>query len=269
MSDRISILIADDNIDFGNLLSEYLDREEDLSVAGVARDGLQTLEMAASLEPDIVLLDVVMPNLDGIGVLEHLVGSAPEKKPLFIMLSAIGQENFIQRAINLGAEYYLVKPFDVEVLVSRIRQIYAEKRKNCYSGNRKVIKGITPVKAVEVSENDLAKGITAVIREIGIPAHISGYQYIREAILQTINVPNVFVSVTKLLYPAVAAKYKTTPQKVERAIRNAIEVAWTKKDVNLANAQIEQVFGSIKGKPTNSEFIAATVDWIKIKYNLK
>jgi len=124
MKEKISILIADDNMEFVELLKEYMEQYEDLDVVGTAKDGLQAIEMIKSLKPDVVVLDIIMPNIDGIGVLEKLETHKMERKPIFIMLSAIGQDMFIQKAVSLGAEYYIIKPFDVEVLVTRIRQLY-------------------------------------------------------------------------------------------------------------------------------------------------
>ncbi|MCR4436597.1 MAG: sporulation transcription factor Spo0A [Clostridiales bacterium] len=270
MSDIIKVLIADDNLEFGDLLCEYLKREEDLNIVGVARDGIQTLEMIASQEPDVVILDVVMPNLDGIGVLENISRQKPREKPLFIMLSAIGQDIFVQRAISLGAEYYLVKPFDADVLISRIRQIYREKNLSPFSSSKPF--STTASKNYsnpETGVNSLEMEVTNIMHDIGIPPHISGYQYIREAILQSLNNPNVFTSITKFLYPAVASKFNSTPQKVERAIRNAIETTWSKGNA----ASIDSLFGYTinynRGKPTNSEFIAMIVDQIKIAHGGK
>lgn len=265
MKERISILIADDNIEFGDLLNDYINQEGDLHVVGIARDGLNALEMIKTLEPDIVILDIIMPNLDGIGVLEKISQMQISKKPLFLMLSAVGQDIFIQRAIVLGAEYYIVKPFDVEVLFCRVRQLYKEKRMYAHSQNisfskidQSNVKRAEPVRNLELE-------ITNMMHEVGIPPHMSGYQYIREAILQTVNNANVFSSITRVLYPRVAERFGTTPQKVERAIRNAIESAWSRGNPDSIDSLFGYTISYSKGKPTNSEFIAMMADKVRVE----
>ncbi|MCX8128694.1 MAG: sporulation transcription factor Spo0A [Clostridia bacterium] len=269
MKDEISVLIADDNIDFGNLLNEYMQREEDIRVVGVARDGLQAYDMITTLKPDVVVLDIIMPNLDGIGVLEKI--SLPQSKsykPVIIMLSAIGQDMFIQKAIALGAEYYVVKPFDVDILVSRIRQVYKEKHTVYFTQNT-LLKNPALKGAGGEPGNNLEAEVTNLMRDVGISPHMTGYQYIREAIIQSVNNSKAFTSVTKVLYPSVAMKFSSTPQKVERAIRNAIETAWSKGN----NDSMDSLFGYTvnydRGKPTNSEFIAMMADKVRISIGLK
>lgn len=264
MKERISVLIADDNIEFGDLLNDYINQEGDLHVVGIARDGLNALEMIKKLEPDVVILDIIMPNLDGIGVLEKITQVQLNKKPLFLMLSAVGQDIFIQKAITLGAEYYMVKPFDVEVLVSRVRQLYKEKR--IYANNQIIafskFDQSTALRPEPVRNLELE--VTNLMHEVGIPTHMSGYQYIREAILQTVNNAKVFNSITKVLYPKVAERFGTTPQKVERAIRNAIESAWSRGNPDSIDSLFGYTINYSKGKPTNSEFIAMMADKVRV-----
>lgn len=266
MEDRISVLIADDNIEFGDLLHEYMSRHEDIKVVGVARDGLQAVEMVKLLVPDIVILDIIMPNLDGIGVLEKVSKMKFESKPMFIVLSAIGQDVFIQKAISLGAEYYIIKPFDADILISRIRQIYNEKdtthftHKKTFSKNSSLwdIKPASPAKSLELE-------VTRLLRLVGIPPHMSGYQYLREAIVQTLkNTSKTHHSVTKVIYPAVAERFNTTPQKVERAIRNAIESTWQRGNPQAFETLYGCQVGSNRGKPTNSQFIAMASDRLRM-----
>ncbi|MCX7708271.1 MAG: sporulation transcription factor Spo0A [Clostridia bacterium] len=258
MKDEISVLITDDNVEFGDLLKEKFSQEYDMHVVGVARDGVQAIEMIRASMPDIVVLDIIMPNLDGIGVLEKISELKLEKKPTFIMLSAIGQDLFIQKAIVLGAEYYIVKPFDVDLLISRVRQAYKEKVRDY----RKRV--TSPVVKPPRMAFDLEVEVTNMMREVGIPAHMSGYQYIREAIIQAVNNEDVFSSITKVLYPAVAKKFNTTPQKVERAIRNAIENAWTRGNPDSIDSLFGYASNFNKGKPTNSEFIAMMSDKMRL-----
>jgi two-component system, response regulator, stage 0 sporulation protein A len=270
MKSEISVLIADDNIEFGNLLHEYMSREQDLHVAGVARDGIQAFEMITSLKPDIVILDIIMPNLDGIGVLEKVTSEAGIHRPLFIMLSAIGQDMFIQKAIALGAEYYIVKPFDVDILISRVRQVYKEKYMTSFTQNKIFKDTVKQQESLKPEPgHNLEVEITNLMHEVGIPPHMTGYQYIREAITQTVNNSKTFTSITKVLYPEVAKRFSSTPQKVERAIRNSIESAWIRGN----RSSIDSIFGySInyeRGKPTNSEFIAMMADKVRINLGIK
>ncbi len=269
MKNEISVLIADDNFEFGDLLKDYMSQVDDIQIVGVARDGLQAMDMIASLKPDVVILDVIMPNLDGIGVLEKMSQVQSNRKPLFIMLSAIGQDIFIQQAISLGAEYYIVKPFDVDVLVSRIRQLYKEKRLSSILDSKTFVRN-TPPGNFRPNEqiHDLEIQVTNLMRDVGIPPHMAGYQYMREAIIQTINNSKVFSSITKVLYPAVAEKYGSTPQKVERAIRNAIESAWSRGNPDSIDSLFGYTINYSKGKPTNSEFIAMMADKVRISMGL-
>ncbi len=267
--DEITILIADDNVEFGDLLNEQISKEEDIKVLGVARDGLKAVEMIKQLSPDIVILDIIMPNLDGIGVLERMQSLQLAHKPLFIMLSAIGQDIFVQRAIILGAEYYIVKPFDIDILVSRIRQIHNDNNKNSNLYGRMFTKSVQQTVKPNTKTVDLELEVTNLLHDVGIPPHMAGYQYLREAILQAVNNSKIFSSVTKVLYPEVATKFSSTPQKVERAIRNAIESAWTRGNQDSIDSMFGYTFNYSKGKPTNSEFIAMMADKLRILVGMK
>ena len=268
MKEKTTILIADDNEDFARTLVNYLEREEDMEVIGIAKNGKEACDMVANTAPDVLLLDVIMPYLDGIGVLEYINSSNMPKKPMCIMLSAVGQAKITQTAIALGAEYYVVKPFDIEVLIKRIREMKNYKpttAQNCYS-NREV-----RIPYIDISENNkkdeevLEALVTNIIHELGVPAHIKGYQYLREAIIMVIKDIDIINQITKQLYPEIAQKYKTTPSRVERAIRHAIEVAWARGE----QATVESIFGytisAAKGKPTNSEFIAMIADKLRLE----
>lgn len=268
MKGEITVLIADDNIEFADLLKDYMDQYEDIEVAGVARDGLQVLEMIVSLKPDVVVLDIIMPNLDGLGVLEKLSTMQMDRKPMYIMLSAIGQDVFVQRAVALGAEYYIIKPFDVEVLVTRIRQLYKEKYMTAFT-TKPVARNSELINANIDRTYDIEVEVTNLMHEVGIPPHMAGYQYLREAIIQTVKNSKVFSSITKTLYPAVAKKYNTTPQKVERAIRNAIESAWARGNLDTIDSLFGYTINYSKGKPTNSECIAMMADKIRITMGIR
>lgn len=268
MKERITVLIADDNKEFANTLVDHLEQEENMEVIGVAKDGEEAYEMIKNTQPDIVLLDVIMPHLDGLGVLEKIGNSNITKKPTVIMISAVGQDKITQKAINLGAEYYVVKPFDIEILIQRMNEI-----KYYQPGQAKTTFINKEIRApyIEISNTDkknegaLEALVTNVIHEVGVPAHIKGYQYLREAIMMVIGDIEMINQITKLLYPEIAQKYHTTPSRVERAIRHAIEVAWSRGQ----NETVESIFGytisASKGKPTNSEFIAMIADKLRLE----
>ncbi|MCX7749950.1 MAG: sporulation transcription factor Spo0A [Clostridia bacterium] len=268
MKEEISVLIVDDNVEFGDLLNEYINQTEGINVIGKARDGLQAIEMIQLLKPDVVILDVVMPNLDGIGVLEKVNSMQLAKKPLFIMLSAIGQDLFVQQAIALGAEYYIVKPFDIDVLISRIRQIYRERLTTSFTDSKLITRSSQQKPKTQGVSYNLEVEVTGLMRDIGIPPNMAGYQYIREAIILTINNAKLFSSITKVLYPEVAKKFNTTPQKVERSIRSAIESAWNRGNADSIDALFGYTINYSRGKPTNSEFIAMMADRIRINLGI-
>lgn len=267
MKEKITILIADDNQDFSRTLSTYLESQEDMEVIGMAKDGNEAVEMIKNAIPDVVLLDVIMPHLDGLGVLENINEIKNDNKPMCIMLSAVGQDKITQQAINLGAEYYVVKPFDIELLIKRIRELKFYKP----SGNNNFISREIKAQYIEIPENsekseeNLEALVTNLIHEVGVPAHIKGYQYLREAIMMVVKDIDVINQITKSLYPQIAHKYHTTPSRVERAIRHAIEVAWGRGQ----QEAVENIFGytisAAKGKPTNSEFIAMIADKLRLE----
>ena len=271
MREKITVLIADDNQEFSTTLATYLKNQEDMVVVGRAKDGNEALDMVSSLMPDVLLLDVIMPHLDGIGVLEQMNMIKLNKKPICIMLSAVGQDKVTQRAIELGAEYYVVKPFDIDLLITRIRELknYKPSSQNNNFISREI--GISKQQYIDIPNNSANKEeniealVTNVIHEVGVPAHIKGYQYLREAIIMVINDIDVINQITKCLYPQITNKFHTTPSRVERAIRHAIEVAWGRGE----QKTVENIFGytisAAKGKPTNSEFIAMISDKLRLE----
>ena len=267
MKEKITILIADDNVDFTRTLSAYLENVEDFEVVGVAKDGNEALEIIKGTHPDVLLLDVIMPHLDGIGVLEKLNETTMTKKPISIMLSAVGQDKITQKAIALGAQYYVVKPFEIDVLVKRIRDIkyYQPTQNNNFIARESRPQYIDISPEEKKDERNLEALVTNLIHEVGVPAHIKGYQYLREAIMMVVNDIEVINQITKQLYPDIAKKFHTTPSRVERAIRHAIEVAWSRGKAD----EVENIFGytvsATKGKPTNSEFIAMIADKLRLE----
>ncbi len=263
----INVLIADDNKEFCNILSDYFLSQKDINVVGVAKDGVEVLELIEQTNPDLVVLDIIMPHLDGLGVLERL-----NTMPRIIILSAVGQDKITQRAISLGADYYVVKPFDMDVLSNRIRDMFNNSissdtvRKTPVTNTTSSSSLMMDAKPKSNSGSmDLESEITNIIHEIGVPAHIKGYMYLREAITLVVNDIELLSAVTKELYPAIAKKYNTTASRVERAIRHAIEVAWGRGQVDTINKLFGYTIHNEKGKPTNSEFIAMVADKLRLK----
>ncbi|MGY0375238.1 sporulation transcription factor Spo0A [Clostridium sp. JNZ J1-5] len=264
-NNKISVVIADDNKEFCNILNDYLLNQRDIIVTGVAKDGIEALKLIQEKKPDLVVLDIIMPHLDGLGVLEKLNTMNVDPMPRIIVLSAVGQDKITQRAITLGADYYVVKPFDMDVFTKRIRQMF----NNTISSDQvKKTVSIADSEEIKVRRNeplDLESEITNIIHEIGVPAHIKGYMYLREAISMVVNDVELLSAVTKELYPSIAKKYNTTASRVERAIRHAIEVAWSRGQVETINKIFGYTIHNGKGKPTNSEFIAMVADKLRLK----
>ena len=268
MREKISVLIADDNQDFSHTLSSYINSQEDMEVIAIAKDGNEAVEMLASTLPDVVLLDVIMPHLDGLGVLEKINMLKLDKEPTCIMLSAVGQDKITQKAISLGADYYIVKPFDIELLTQRIKEIKnedIESIKDTIVNHEIKSPYIMTKKYDESNKNDLEAAVTNIIHEVCVPAHIKGYQFLREAIIMSVKNIEMINQVTKLLYPDIANKYNTTPSRVERAIRHAIEVAWGRGDPKVTESIFGYTVSADKGKPTNSEFIAMIADKLRLE----
>lgn len=269
---KIDVLLADDNREFTNLLSEFISEQSDMNVCGVAFNGnevLTHLENTRKL-PDVLILDIIMPHLDGLGVLEKIREMDLNPMPKIIMLTAFGQENITQKAVQLGASYYILKPFDMETLANRIRQLVgspAVSVSSTSSATSSLITNRSNVVPIGKGKN-LDANITSIIHEIGVPAHIKGYQYLREAITMVYNNIEILGAITKTLYPAIAEKFKTTPSRVERAIRHAIEVAWTRGNIDSISHLFGYTVNISKSKPTNSEFIAMVADKLRIEHKV-
>jgi len=262
---KINIIIADDNKEFCNILNDYLLTQKDIVVTGIAENGVEALKLIEEKKPDLVVLDIIMPILDGLGVLERLNTMDLDPLPLVIVLSAVGQEKITQRAISLGADYYVVKPFDMEVLIRRIRQTVDS---TIYSDD--VIKPLTYLDKTESEINkskpiDMIAQITNIMHEFGVPAHIKGYIFLREAINMVVNDIDLLSAVTKELYPLIGKKFNTTASRVERAIRHSIDIAWTRGDVETINKIFGYTINNEKGKPSNSEFIAMVADKLRLQ----
>lgn len=266
--EKIKIVLADDNKDFCQVLKEYLSNEDDIDILGIAKDGIEALDLVKKTQPDLLILDVIMPHLDGLGVIEKLNTMDIPKMPKIIVLSAVGQDKITQSAINLGADYYIVKPFDFVVFINRIRELVSNRVTQVEPKPR-------PVQETQMTRSDFVKNvgnieteITNIIHEIGVPAHIKGYLYLREAIKMVIDNVELLGAVTKELYPSIAKKFNTTPSRVERAIRHAIEVAWSRGKVDTINQLFGYTVHNTKGKPTNSEFKAMIADKLRLEHSM-
>ncbi len=258
---KIKVCIVDDNRELVALLEEYISEQPDMEVIGVAHNGQDCLSMLEQVSPDVLVLDIIMPHLDGLAVLERIKEFQKGTSiPNVIMLTAFGQEDVTKKAVELGASYFILKPFDMDNLVVHIRQS-GEKgagiaRSNTYS----------PRQPVEAKPVNLEASITSIIHEIGVPAHIKGYLYLREAISMVYNDIELLGSITKVLYPDIAKKYNTTASRVERAIRHAIEVAWSRGNIDSISSLFGYTVSMTKAKPTNSEFIAMVADKLRLEH---
>jgi len=262
---KVNILIADDNREFCDILSEYVSMHEDFEVVGIAKDGLEAVDLVAKKLPDVLILDIIMPHLDGLGVIEKINSMVLEKYPKIIVLSAVGQDKITQRAIELGVDYYIVKPFDFEVFIKRLKQITGV---NVEKPSQRQYINIPKQTFVNQENKNMEAKITNIIHEIGVPAHIKGYLYLREAIFMVIDNIELLGAVTKELYPSIARKYNTTPSRVERAIRHAIEVAWGRGKIDTIDSIFGYTVHTDKGKPTNSEFIAMVADKLRLEQEM-
>lgn len=270
--ENVNVVIVDDNPMILNTLDEVISSEAGLSVIGRADNGKDAIDMIKDTQPDVVLLDLVMPQMDGITVVENIKKKTSMlKNPAFIILSAVGGEQMTEEAFQAGANYFLMKPFDKDILVNKIRRI----------GKRPVrpvpgkvleapLKAATPEEAAmnreEYMKEHLETDITKMPHELGIPAHIKGYQYLRDAISMVVRDREMMEAVTKILYPEIAKKNYTSSSRVERAIRHAIEVAWGRGSLEVIDELFGYTISTGKGKPTNSEFIALIADKICLDY---
>jgi len=259
---KIKVCIVDDNRELVDLLEEFISSQEDMEIVGVAHNGQECLEMLEDTDPDVLLLDIIMPHLDGLAVLERLRDMKKAIIPNVIMLTAFGQEDVTKKAVELGASYFILKPFDMEQLAVHIRQV---------SGKAKMVarkpSSLNYGRAnAEQKPKNLDANITSIIHEIGVPAHIKGYMYLREAISMVYNDIELLGSITKVLYPDIAKKFNTTASRVERAIRHAIEVAWSRGNIESISSLFGYTVSMSKAKPTNSEFIAMVADKLRLEH---
>lgn len=263
---KVRVCVADDNRELVNLLSEYISAQDDMEVVGLAYNGQECLRIVEEKQPDVLILDIIMPHLDGLAVLEKMNQTGQRSKTNIIMLTAFGQEDVTKKAVDLGASYYILKPFDMETLINNIREVSGQKRV--------ILPKSVSFQQQQVSESpsstefNLDASITNIIHEIGVPAHIKGYMYLREAISMVYNDIELLGSITKVLYPDIAKKFNTTASRVERAIRHAIEVAWSRGNIDSISSLFGYTVSHSKAKPTNSEFIAMVADKLRIEHKV-
>ena len=250
MENRVKILIADGNDEFCGHLKQTLERSSGYEVVGIADDGEKALALLSSEQPDVLVLDLLLSKADGISILKQAHGM--EKPPVALVLSGFMTEYVGNMAVSLGVQYFMAKPCDFELVAERIREIVAtEQQARAMTARR--------------GEINIEAMVTSIIHEIGVPAHIKGYQYLREAIMIAVNDMDVINAITKVLYPQVAKTFATTPSRVERAIRHAIEVAWDRGDLETLQKFFGYTVSNSKGKPTNSEFIALIADKLQLQ----
>ena len=254
MQDAVRVLLADDNREYAAIVEEYLRACPQLSLVGVAHDGIDALELIQATQPDVLVLDMVMPRLDGIGVLDRLRELTLKIEPRVIVLTALGQEDMTRRTLELGAAYYIMKPFDLDVLAQRILQVHAD-------ANAPAL--------LPLPDENIVERVTALLRDLDIPSTVDGYAYLRRAIALAAVKPTLMDRITRSLYPAVAAQFATTTARVERSMRHAVEVGWAKG----SNERLSKLFGYSrhrrKGRPTNSEFIGMLAEMIRNEQGLR
>ena len=250
MDNQTTVMIADNTEEFCSSLATTLQRSEGFRIVGVANDGEQAIRMVGERKPQILVLDMMLAKRDGIGVLKAI--STMEQKPAVLATSGFLTEYVASAAANLGVQYLMLKPCDMTALAERLEELrggQAQKVVQPHSGGKPNIEAM----------------VTSIIHEIGVPAHIKGYQYLREAIIIAVNDMDVINAITKVLYPQVAKAFQTTPSRVERAIRHAIEVAWDRGDLDTLQRFFGYTVSNTKGKPTNSEFIALIADKLQLQ----
>lgn len=250
----IRVLIVDDNEELRGAMGRFFRQQQELTVVGEAGNGTDALKILKEKQADVMLLDMIMPGLDGFGVLEQLRRLPPEHQPRVIAVTALGRDDFIRRAVELGVKYYMIKPVDLNVLLERVRDVH---RRDASAEPR-------PLGAPGLTLEDK---LSNLFLSMGIPAHIKGYQYLREAIRLVIENPNMIGGITKELYPAIARRFGTSSSKVERAIRHAIEVAWSRGRVDTLNKAFGCSVAQPGEKPTNGEFIALIADKLSMEHS--
>lgn len=258
--ETVRVVVADDNVQLRDLVTAYLSQQEGIEVVGAAGDGVETLRLVQEKEPDVLVCDLIMPQMDGYAVLERLASMRLTKTPGVIALTALGRDDFIARAVNLGVSYYMVKPFDCATLAQRVYETAGASAQAEAIG-----RAISREAGAEPGKDSLEERIANLFLTVGIPAHIKGYQFLREAVRMVIENPDLINRITKELYPGIAHRFGTTASKVERAIRHAIEVAWNRGRIEALDEAFGRNVCSLEDKPTNGEFIALVADRLSVE----
>ena len=261
MVNKLKVLIGDDTAEYGIMCASCL-RKRGLYVITRQKDGKVLFEAIKNEKPDVVVVDMVIPHYDAVELMKK-ISNANVKKPMFIITSAYDNPFFEKQAMENGASYYMIKPFNVETLGDRIQSLFNQPS---YNETKKDLDKNFNKNDNNIPINDLEIIVTDIIHQLGVPAHVKGYHYLREAIVSSITNKTLLESVTKKLYPYVANKFETTPSRVERAIRHAIEIAWDRGNLDTINSFFGYTVNTCKGKPTNSEFIALVTDKLRLKY---
>lgn len=257
MEKNLKIIIADDSTEFSKNCAKIL-KSYGMDVILTEKDGINVISKVKSEKPDVLLAEVFMPNLDILGVLENLKKMDAKLRPMVMVMSGFANPRLEKEILDAGASYYFLKPFDINTMAERIIKL---------SGWRNETSPVV-VNNNCVTDTELEVMVTDIIHQIGVPAHIKGYHYLREAIILSIKNSEIINSVTKLLYPTVAKNHATTSSRVERAIRHAIEVAWDRGDIDVLNSYFGYTIQNDRGKPTNSEFIAMISDKLRLKLKI-
>ena len=260
---KTKIIIADDSKEFLLLYTRAF-KSKDFDVVFTPKDGKKLISKIISEKPQVVLMDLFLHEMDAISVMNYVRGKQQFKsEPIFMIMSSYDSADFQNQVLDAGASYYFLKPFDIEVVADRVYHMFNDKKKSSsVSIVQNSVRRLDP-------ETDLELMVTDIIHQIGVPAHIKGYQYLREAIMMCVKDPTILNSVTKVLYPGVAKEFSTTASRVERAIRHAIEVAWDRGDMETLNSFFGFTINGGRGKPTNSEFIAMISDKLRLEIKRK
>lgn len=258
MEKTMKVMLAEEGTEYGQTCANVL-RSYGYEVMLVPKDGSEVISRLSAYTPDVLLMDMFMPRVDALGVMKALPDLKLSKRPLIMLMSSVDNARFEQEVLAAGADYYFLKPFDLDVLAERISQLTGWN-----TAGQENIRKVSPD-----AHGNLEVVVSEIMHQIGVPAHIKGYQYLREAIILSVNDSEMMNSVTKLLYPTVAKTFKTTPSRVERAIRHAIEVAWDRGDLETLQKYFGYTVSNAKGKPTNSEFIAMIADKLQLERKQK
>ncbi len=257
MKNQFKMLIAEEPTEI-NAESHAIFSEKGFDVRFCEKNGSRVLESIRSFRPDVVLMDMFMSGIDGVGVMRSLKSGQDSESPVFVIISSFDSTMLEKEALSAGAAYYVIKPFRIADLLDRISELMTCLKETKTAGPGKIYS----------IDSDLEMTVTGILHQIGVPAHIKGYHYLRSSIIMSVRQPEMINAVTKELYPSVANQYSTTPSRVERAIRHAIEVAWDRGDVDVLNSYFGYTIHNSRGKPTNSEFIAMISDRLRLKSRL-